>query len=204
MLRKIAGFCVAVPKVRIHFPPAKSRANFQFLSGGVPSEKGATNRLTAPAYWKFESISLQQRVCKLSVPREHQPPESYGVRRIRILAILAVCKNWIPAGARTGHAGTAITAPQSGQGFPRRCRVVDRKSGTHTRQLTLLPHRRQCGTGISPDRDITAPLRDVAGPCESLSTAPLAPARTPAGNRGFSTYGDEFSRETGSHLNALS
>jgi len=40
---------------------------------------------------------------------------------------------------------------------------------------------------ISPDRDTTAPQRDVAGPCASLSTAPLAPARTPAGNRGFST-----------------
>src|SRR5215468_12599135 len=55
--------------LRIQFPPAKSRANFRFLSGGVPSEKGATNRLTAPAYWKFESISLQRRVCKLSFPR---------------------------------------------------------------------------------------------------------------------------------------
>src|SRR5215831_17416017 len=52
----------AVPTVRIRLPPAKSRANFRFLSGGVPSEKGATNRLTAPAYWKFESISLQQTV----------------------------------------------------------------------------------------------------------------------------------------------
>ena len=31
---------------------------------------GATNRLTAPAYWKFESTSLQQRVNKLSVPEE--------------------------------------------------------------------------------------------------------------------------------------
>ena len=26
--------------------------------------------MTAPAYWKFESISLQQRVNKLSVPEE--------------------------------------------------------------------------------------------------------------------------------------
>ena len=30
--------------------------------------KGATNRLTAHAYWKFESISLQRSVNKLSVP----------------------------------------------------------------------------------------------------------------------------------------
>jgi len=29
---------------------------------------GVTARFTAPAYWKFESISLQRRVCKLSVP----------------------------------------------------------------------------------------------------------------------------------------
>src|SRR6516162_11107908 len=29
----------------------------------------ATTRFAAPAYWKFESISLQRGVCKLSVPR---------------------------------------------------------------------------------------------------------------------------------------
>src|SRR5215472_764760 len=49
------------------------------------------------------------------------------------------------------------------------------------------PHRRQSGTGISPDRDTTAPQRDVAGPCASLSTAPLAqpahPRETAASRR---------------------
>jgi len=37
MLRKIRGFRAAVIKVRIHLPPAESRTNFRFLSGGVPS-----------------------------------------------------------------------------------------------------------------------------------------------------------------------
>ena len=41
-------------------------------------------------------------------------------------------------------------------------------------------------------------LLDLASLCRARRS--LAPARTPAGNRGFSTYGDEFSRETGSHL----
>jgi hypothetical protein len=32
---------------------------------------GATNRLTAPAYWKFESISLQRRVrCELNLGKD--------------------------------------------------------------------------------------------------------------------------------------
>ena len=42
---------------------ALAQATVSFLR-----DKGATTRCTAPAYWKFESISLQGRVCKLSVP----------------------------------------------------------------------------------------------------------------------------------------
>ena len=48
----------AVRKLRERTGPSRA-------FGGI---KGATTRLTAPAYWKFESIPLQQRVCKLSVP----------------------------------------------------------------------------------------------------------------------------------------
>jgi hypothetical protein len=33
-------------------------------------EKGRQPKLTAPAYWKFESIFLQRRVYELSVPLE--------------------------------------------------------------------------------------------------------------------------------------
>jgi hypothetical protein len=56
------------PKVRIRLPLAESRANFRFLSGGVGRGAGIAARFTAPAYWKFESIPLQRRVNKLSVP----------------------------------------------------------------------------------------------------------------------------------------
>src|SRR5215471_20025473 len=38
--------------------------------GGI---KGATTRLTAPAYWKFESIFLQRRVRCEPVSRENSP-----------------------------------------------------------------------------------------------------------------------------------
>src|SRR6266403_3107224 len=62
------------------------------------------------------------------------------------------------------------------------------------------PHHRRCGTGIWPDRDITARRPDVAASCASLPTVPLAPTRTPAENRGFSTWEGEFPRETGSHV----
>jgi len=51
-----------------------------------------------------------------------------------------------------------------------------------------------------PDRDITARRPDVAASGASLPTAPLAHARTPAENRGFSTLEGEFPPETGSHL----
>src|SRR6516165_2659014 len=48
--------------------------------------KGPTTRLTAPAYWKFESISLQRRVHEPSVPASHDPIGSvhraWGERRM--------------------------------------------------------------------------------------------------------------------------
>jgi len=62
------------------------------------------------------------------------------------------------------------------------------------------PHHRRCGTGIWPDRDITARRPDLAVAGASLPTAPLAPPRITAENRGFSTEEGEFPRETGSHL----
>jgi len=34
------------------------------------------------AYWKFESISLQRGVCKLSVPRDHHLPEREFAGRV--------------------------------------------------------------------------------------------------------------------------
>src|SRR5262249_17930807 len=49
------------------------------------------------------------------------------------------------------------------------------------------PRHRRCGTGIWPDRDITARRPDVAASGASLPTTPLTPARTPAENRGLST-----------------
>ena len=60
------------------------------MGGGRPAERrftvGGSGKSVARchravlAYWKFESISLQRRVCKLSVPREHAPtsPPSIG------------------------------------------------------------------------------------------------------------------------------
>jgi hypothetical protein len=35
----------------------------------IGEEVGAHTRVTVLAYWKFESVSLQQRVSELSVPR---------------------------------------------------------------------------------------------------------------------------------------
>jgi class 3 adenylate cyclase len=55
-------------------------------------------------------------------------------------------------------------------------------------------------TALSRIRWLSARRPDVAASCASLPTAPLAPARTPAENRGFSTYEGEFPRETGLHL----
>jgi hypothetical protein len=49
--------------------------------------KGATIRLTAPAYWKFESIPLQQRVCELSVPVWARPARG-KVRKVEHHAAL--------------------------------------------------------------------------------------------------------------------
>src|SRR3984893_4330011 len=54
---------------------------------------------------------------------------------------------------------------------------------------------RHCGTGIWPARDIPSVDLMLAGRCASLPTAPPAPARTPAENRGFLTSGGEFRRE---------
>jgi len=48
--------------------------------GGI---KGATTRLTAPAYWKFESSPLQRRVNELSVPLDEgvfEPPDLLQTR----------------------------------------------------------------------------------------------------------------------------
>jgi hypothetical protein len=58
------------------------------------------------------------------------------------------------------------------------------------------PHRRHCGTEISPDRDITAPQRDVAGLCGSLPTVLPGLAAIPAQNPGFSRNQGEIRRET--------
>ena len=46
-------------------------------------------------------------------------------------------------------------------------------------------HRR-CGTGIAPDRDITAFRPDIPAPACLCRPRPLVPARTTAENRGFS------------------
>ena len=60
-------------------------------------------------------------------------------------------------------------------------------------------HHRRCGTGIWPDRDITAFRPDIPAPACLCRPRPLVPARTTAENRGFSTSKGEFPRETGSH-----
>ena len=41
------------------------------MDGGpmIDDEVGAHTRVTVLAYWKFESISLQWRVCELLVPK---------------------------------------------------------------------------------------------------------------------------------------
>src|SRR6516225_315673 len=44
---------------------------------------------------------------------------------------------------------------------------------------------RHCGTGISPDRDNTAPRRDVVEPCASLPTTLSADGPHTRGNRGL-------------------
>ena len=49
--------------------------------------------------------------------------------------------------------------------------------------------RQHCGTGISSDRDITPPRRDVAGLCASLPTLPPRTAAKMAENLGFSRAG---------------
>jgi len=46
---------------------------------------------------------------------------------------------------------------------------------------------RRCGTGIGPDRDITASRPDIPTPACLCRPRPLVPARTTAENRGFST-----------------
>src|SRR5499433_1768463 len=46
-------------------------AERRFTVGGSGKSVARFHR-TVLAYWKFESISLQRGVCKLSVPREHQ------------------------------------------------------------------------------------------------------------------------------------
>src|ERR1700752_3406059 len=46
----------------------KRLARTRTRSQSTTHPKGPTTRLTAPAYWKFESIPLQRRVHKLSVP----------------------------------------------------------------------------------------------------------------------------------------
>src|SRR6516164_3459653 len=47
----------------------KRLARTRTRSQSTTHPKGPTTRLTAPAYWKFESISLQRGVCKPSVPQ---------------------------------------------------------------------------------------------------------------------------------------
>jgi hypothetical protein len=58
------------------------------------------------------------------------------------------------------------------------------------------PLRRHCGTEMSPDRDTTAPQRDVAGLCGSLPTVLPGLVATPAQNPSFSRNEGEIWRET--------
>jgi hypothetical protein len=64
----------AEPKVRIHSPPAESPC----LAGFRPPT--SKTELTVTGDRKFESVSLQRGVCKLSVPRE--APALTPARRI--------------------------------------------------------------------------------------------------------------------------
>ena len=60
----------------------------------VPSirrHKRATTRLTAPAYWKFESSPLQRRVCKLLVP---WPPP--GITPLALSTTSGLSPGWRP------------------------------------------------------------------------------------------------------------
>jgi hypothetical protein len=50
-------------------------AERRFTVGGSGKSVARCHR-TVLAYWKFESISLQRLVCKLSVPSGHDPPAS--------------------------------------------------------------------------------------------------------------------------------
>jgi hypothetical protein len=61
-------------------------------------------------------------------------------------------------------------------------------------------HRRKCGTGIWPDRDIAAGWSDIGVPCGSLPTAPKTQPGNPRGNPGFLTHEDKVPRETDSPL----
>jgi Resolvase, N terminal domain len=58
------------------------------------------------------------------------------------------------------------------------------------------PHRRQCGTGTSPDRDTTVPQRGVGGPRASLPTARPGWLPILAENPGFPGDEGEIWRET--------
>src|SRR5262249_40862322 len=103
--------------------------------------------------------------------------------------------------AASSGPGDQLTSPVRLARSADRARLCLSPIRTQKPPLSLgCPHHRRCGTGIWPDRDITARRPDVAASGASLPTAPLAPARTPAENRGFSTQEGEFPRETGSHL----
>src|SRR5215813_10613152 len=77
--------------------------------------KGPTTRLTAPAYWKFESISLQQRVRCEPVSRENSP--SY------------VEKPRFPAGVGAGASG-AVDRDAQGPATSRAGAVVSLSGDT--------------------------------------------------------------------------
>ena len=71
-----ALIAAAAPQPKEHVEHVGAGELNRSTSTGAPTRpkqsaqgKGATTSFTAPAYWKFESTPLQQRVCEPSVPQ---------------------------------------------------------------------------------------------------------------------------------------
>src|SRR4029077_18237436 len=135
-----------------------------------PDQAGACIRVAAAANEKPGSRNAAKRD-----QRSDPPHDQLGERPDLIGTGVAFSSSNTTSAARLG----TISGPRS----------VLPEPGPNSKTIQSLsrPHHRRCGTGISPDRDITARRHDVAAPRASLPTAPLAPARNTRGYRGFST-----------------
>src|SRR5262249_15178315 len=134
----------------------KRLARTRTRSQSTTHPKGPTTRLTAPAYWKFESISLQRRVRCEPVSRENSSPY--------------VEKPRFPAGVRAGAFAVVPGKARVVRQFEDKARPYGRQRRARSSNIVLRSGSVSVGlyssTAVSPMRlaSVGAPPPSAVGP----------------------------------------